>query len=79
MGLGAGIGELTKRNILAVWIFVIEGVVVIRGRWNGGSWKNWSWQFLDDVMCWLGSSRAKLCWSEPSKVGMSQLHFGLLF
>lgn len=42
VGLGADIGELTKRNILADWIYLIEGVVVIEVRWNGGSWKNWS-------------------------------------
>lgn len=29
VGLGVSIGKLTKRNILMVWIFVIEGVVVI--------------------------------------------------
>ena len=34
VGLGVDIGELTKRNILAGWIFVIEGVVVIEVEWR---------------------------------------------
>lgn len=34
VGLGVSIGKLTKRNMLTVWIFVIEGVVVIEVEWR---------------------------------------------
>lgn len=82
VGFGVSIGRLTKRNILTVWIFVIEGVVVIEaggmeevGR-TGVSLGGSSW-----MMSCAGSGRLGLScvWSEPAKVGMSQLHFGLLF
>lgn len=67
MALGVGICELTKRNILTVWIFVIDSVVVIEAGVMEGVGRigvELRRQFLDDVMRWLGSSRAKIRWSE---------------
>lgn len=61
VGLGVGVGELTKRNILTVWIFAIGGVVVIdAGGMEGGGRIGVSFGSSPWMMSCAGSGRLGL-------------------